>query len=189
MTPLLQEEQRQALIAETRETDARLDTILSSLDDTRLTRNPPDGGWSVAQVLEHLCVADDSYLAVMRARIDDPSAPRASTDTTWKPSLLGGLLVNSFRSTRKLRAPRIYRVGPAVRQNVKAELMTRERELLSLLDRGASIDWRRVRMHSPVSSLIRLNLGDAFAILVSHTRRHLGQIERLVRQPGVASGE
>jgi hypothetical protein len=45
--------------------------------------------------------------------------------------------------------------------------------------RAATLDWRRTRTTSPISPLIRLNLGDCFTILVVHAQRHLGQIDRL----------
>jgi hypothetical protein len=37
-----------------------------------------------------------------------------------------------------------------------------------------------VRFGSPVTALIRLNLGDGFLILVAHAERHFGQIDRAV---------
>lgn len=184
MSVLLQEDQRRMLIAQARETDVRLETILAPLDDGRLHRQPASGGWSVGQVLEHLIVSDDSYLASMRPLVDDPAAPRASASTTWKASFMGGLLERSLRSERKMPAPKIYRPGPSVRPNAPSELMAREREVLSLLDRAAGLEWQRIRMPSPVMSIIRMNLGDAFAVLVTHTRRHLGQIERIVASTG-----
>jgi hypothetical protein len=41
------------------------------------------------------------------------------------------------------------------------------------------MDWRRVRMRSPVAPLLRMNLGDALTVLVVHAERHAGQIERV----------
>jgi hypothetical protein len=42
------------------------------------------------------------------------------------------------------------------------------------------VDLVAARLSSPASRLIRMNLGDAFRILVVHGRRHLGQIERVL---------
>jgi hypothetical protein len=42
-----------------------------------------------------------------------------------------------------------------------------------------------VGFSSPVSPLIRLNLGDAFRVLVVHCHRHLGQVERTRRAVGM----
>jgi hypothetical protein len=53
-----------------------------------------------------------------------------------------------------------------------------------LLIRAADVTWARVRLRSPVTSLIRLNLGDAFNITVVHEERHFGQIDRIMAMPG-----
>jgi hypothetical protein len=37
-----------------------------------------------------------------------------------------------------------------------------------------------VRFRSPVTALLRLNLGDGFLILISHAERHFGQIDRVL---------
>ncbi len=44
---------------------------------------------------------------------------------------------------------------------------------------------RKLRMTSPVTPLVRrLNLGDAFVIIVVHAQRHMRQIERVIAAPG-----
>jgi hypothetical protein len=53
-----------------------------------------------------------------------------------------------------------------------------------LIERARPLEWRRLRIASPLSRLIRLNLGDCFMVGVAHARRHLGQIERIRAQPG-----
>ena len=103
----------------------------------------------------------------------------ATAQTVWRPSFMGRLLVHSLRSPRKLPAPRMYRPAPDPRARVVDQFMLRQRELVELLNASAGLDWRRVRTASPVSPLIRLNLGDCFTVLVVHAQRHLGQIERL----------
>jgi len=52
-------------------------------------------------------------------------------------------------------------------------------EALAATGAGGDSVWRPSLLSSPISRLIRLNLGDCFAILVAHARRHLGQIERI----------
>jgi hypothetical protein len=43
----------------------------------------------------------------------------------------------------------------------------------------------RVGLTSPLSPLFRMNLGDAFRILVVHSHRHLAQAERTRRAVGM----
>ena len=57
-------------------------------------------------------------------------------------------------------------------------------ETSTLLDAAAGLEWQRLRLSSPVSPLLRLNLGDAFTILANHDTRHMRQIERVRGQAG-----
>jgi hypothetical protein len=184
MTTIAQQQHVERLLLDIADIDRRAAAAAEGLDEeTFLRPRPPERpgqppGWSIGQLLEHLCVANDSYLERIRALVR-PDAPRAAPGATWKPTLLGGLLIRSLAGERPLPAPRIWRVGPRVRPDVVAEFMRRERELVDLLRAGAELDWRRLRTSSPVSPLIRLDLGDCYTILVVHARRHVGQMERL----------
>jgi hypothetical protein len=55
----------------------------------------------------------------------------------------------------------------------------RQATLTYLLRASAALHWNRVRTTSPVNPLIRLNLGDAFQILIVHAQRHVGQMAQL----------
>lgn len=152
---------------------AKLKDELSYL---QLGWRPPDGGWSIAQVFEHLILADESYLAEMEKLVE--TGKRSATP--WQPTLAGGMLTRyvSPGNARKTRAPRIYR-PPEPRAHVVDEYLKVRERLLRLLERADGIDLRRNRMSSPVSKIIRINLGDAIMILVVHTQRHLQQVARI----------
>ena len=51
------------------------------------------------------------------------------------------------------------------------------------MESAKGIDLRRNKVTSPVSKLIRINLGDALLILVVHSQRHLQQIARVRAHP------
>jgi hypothetical protein len=175
-----QEEYRRALAADAAANAARLRELGSELDEDRLRRRPAEGGWSVGEVYEHLCVSDDSYLVRMRSILARPDTPRAPLGAVeWRPSLAGGMLANGLRGERKLPSPRAYKPGPTPRPNVVAEYLKRQTELARMLDDAARLEWRRIRLGSPVLGLIRMNLGDCFTILVVHAARHIRQIERV----------
>lgn len=177
-----QEEYRRTLLDDAARNAGRLRELGEGLDDATLRRRPAGGGWSIAEVYEHLCIADDSYLVPLRALLSRPDLPRIGpAGAEWKPSFVGALLVRGQSSSLKLPAPRIYRPGPTPRPDVVAEYLRRQEELARLLEGSGSIHWRRVRMRSPVSALVRLNLGDCFTVLVVHAARHILQIERVRR--------
>ena len=156
-----------------------------SLTPAQLAWPPPTGGWSIRQIFEHLCIANDSYIGPMQRLLAGakPNAGKARL-ATWRPTVMGNFLVRSFRSPKRMPTPKMYRPGPSARAVVIDAFLERQDLIANLLDRAADIVWRELRMGSPVTSLIRLNLGDGFAILVVHAERHFEQIERIESHAG-----
>lgn len=153
--------------------------VAKDLDAAQLAWQPPGGGWGVGQLLEHLCVANDSYLNVLRPRIYARNAVHAEQGTAfWEPSLAGWLLVAGLRTKRKLPAPQIYQIKEP-REGVLDAFMARQQTIMTFMRATAALDWTRLRFSSPVSKLIRINLGDAFTIMCVHSQRHIKQMERV----------
>ncbi|MEQ1834734.1 MAG: DinB family protein, partial [Candidatus Eisenbacteria bacterium] len=173
------------LLTELDRVEPRTRVAVTGLTDSKFREVPPDGGWSVAQVFEHLCVVNAAYLdgplpaALAKAKQRGP-APRA-----WKPSLIGGWLTKSLSEGGKaLPAPEPWRVGPAARAQVVDEFLAGVARLRALLLEADGTDLG-VGLASPASALIRMNLGDALRVTVVHCHRHLRQAERTRRAVGM----
>jgi DinB superfamily len=186
-----QDAYRQRLLDANRAVIERIRDVVSGVPEAERSRRPPNGGWSIGEVLEHLIVSADSYLERLRTIIPHRGQTSPDASRMWKPSLMGGLLVRSFRSPRKMRAPKIYKPGPTPRARVLDEFLQRQEEAGRLIAQSADMDWHRVRFVSPVTSLVRMNLGDALTVLVAHAERHAVQIERVraanAKEPQLAS--
>lgn len=180
-TPVPQRAHRDRLIQANQAVIARIRSSVTGLPREIISTPPAAGGWSIGEVLEHLIVSADSYLAAIRSLVERNRSVTAGADASWKPTIAGGLLVWSFRSPRKLPAPKIYKPGPSPRAGVLEEYLARQEEVGRLITESAGLDWRRLRMGSPVAPILRMNLGDALTILVTHAERHAAQIERVVR--------
>ncbi|NUO64059.1 MAG: DinB family protein [Gemmatimonadaceae bacterium] len=181
---LIQKELHRQLHDEAIATRERIAALLRPLDPARLAEHPEPEGWSIGQVLEHLCRADElydeSFAKLMRtARPDAGAAARE-----WKSSFIGGLIAGSLLSPRPLKGPRAFRPGPTPRDGVVETLLGRELRFVQAMDDAAAFDWRALRIKSP--ALPRwapsMNVGDGFRIHVVHVTRHSRQIERLVKQ-------
>ena len=159
------------------ENAARIEALVRPLSRTQLAWRPPEGGWGIAALLEHLCIADDGYLARLRALL--PERPGARVAAQWSPRLAGRLLANAMRAPRKLPAPKSLHPPAAARDLVLDAYLERARELVAMIERARSVELRRLGLGSPVFALIRLNAGDALSILAWHGRRHLGEMVRV----------
>ena len=179
---LPQKDLHQQLRAEAIDTRERIAAMVRPLDPSKLNEHPEPDGWSVAQVLEHLCVADALYeaplAALMRSARPDAGAPARA----WKPSFIGGLIASSLLKPKRLRSPKVFHPGPTPRNGVVEALFTREMKFVQAMDDASSLDWRALRIGSPAlpSWAPTMNLGDGFRIHIVHLTRHSHQIARLV---------
>lgn len=195
-----QSELRAELEARQEAVDAKLEALGTRLTEEQLAWSPPDGGWGVGQVFEHLTVSAESYGAPFTRILEGErgsagaagaaganDATGANTDPEWRPAFFGGLLYRSLaKEGNRLPAPKRYKVGPVPRPGVVAAFLAAERRMADFRGRCAALDWRRTRLASPALPLplIHYNLGDAFRILVVHAERHARQVERVLARPG-----
>jgi hypothetical protein len=171
-----------------RESIATRDRIAAQvrpIDPAKLNEHPEPKGWSVAQVLEHLCRADEQYLHpvldILRAARPDAAAPIRE----WSPTFIGGKIAGALLNPKPIKfGPPSFRPGPTPRNAVLEAFLETELRFQQVMDEAASYDWRALRIHSPALPRFvpKMNLGDAFRIHVVHVTRHSRQIERLVQQ-------
>jgi hypothetical protein len=163
----------------------RVAALARPLDPERLVRRPPSGGWSVGEVLEHLCVIDESYAAPTSNLIRSARADAAAPLREWKPTLLGKALAGMLERPAPLKAPKRFVPLGSPRGGVVEEFLTRSAELAALMETASNLDWRALRMSPPnLPRLFKVNLGDVFRMNAVHVERHLGQMERVVAAIG-----
>lgn len=154
-----------------------IEQLVRPLESGERGARPPNGGWSIDMILEHLCLANNAYLTEMERALSTPGAPRL--DGAWRPTLGGRLLVHSMRSTWRLPAPKSIAPGPAPRENVLDAMLGTLSSLRVRLDGSRAREWRQLRLASPFARWLPLNLGDAAQIILYHGERHAGQMVRV----------
>lgn len=155
---------------------------------------PAPGRWSVGQVVNHLALADNDYIARIAKALADGRARGLRDRGDYKPSLVGGMLVRSMEPPprKRFKAPRIWQPADSREaldpERELARLNELHDEVEALIREAAGLDLRRIRLSSPVSSLIRMNVGDALALILSHERRHLYQLRKVTEEAGYPKG-
>lgn len=161
----------------------RIMAAVRPLDAAKLNERPEPEGWSVGQVLEHLCRADEQYALPMADLLRRSRPDAAAASREWRSSVIGGLIAGSLLNPKPIkRGPRAFRPGPTPRNGVVEAFHAGEVRFAQALDDALQHDWRAIRIASPAlpSWAPKMNLGDGFRIHVVHVTRHGRQIERLV---------
>lgn len=166
-------------------------TVAAQVPPGVLQRRPSWGGWSAAEVFEHLCVTDGLYEAPLRVLFTaERGRPAPRTASTWRPTIWGRLLLWSLNPTnaRKSQSPPAFRPGPASRPDVVAAWLAQVEATRALMRDADGLDLRVLKLSSPAARLIRLNAGDAFAVLAVHAERHMGQVRRTLADSSASGG-
>ncbi|MDQ2667221.1 MAG: DinB family protein [Gemmatimonadota bacterium] len=178
---IIQRELHAQLRAEVLQARDRITAIVRPLNAAQLNEHPEPKGWSIAEVIEHLLVADERSSAPAKEVIHTARPDAGAPAREWKPSFLGGLIASSLEKKRPLKAPRVFLPGPTARGGAVEALFARETEFVAAMDSAASLDWRALRVRSGALPpwAPKMNLGDGFRIHAVHLKRHALQIERL----------
>jgi hypothetical protein len=163
--------------------DTQVDAFVRPMHAAHRTAPAANGGWSIDAILEHLCLTNVAYLDAMHSALEHAGAGAGAERTTgdWRPTLGGRLLVASMQSKWRLPAPKSIVPGPTPRARVLDALLGTHSVLRDLLRQAQGREWTRVRMVSPLSRLVRLNLGDAALVMLRHGERHAQQMDRVHR--------
>jgi hypothetical protein len=82
---------------------ARLEATVASLDEVLFARQPADGGWSVAQIVQHLALVEDRVIKDLEKEVSRP--PR-------KVRLIKRFVPTAIVSSRLLRVKAPQAVNP-----------------------------------------------------------------------------
>ncbi|PSK91162.1 DinB family protein [Taibaiella chishuiensis] len=151
---------------------------------------PAPGGWSIAQVMEHLNIYCRYYITTIEQALH---LNNTSPETRFKPGWLGNYFTGLMQPVagqtikKKMKAPKsaIPAAQPDARQMLE-EFTAHQHHLLQLLQIARSANIGRIRIPTSISKWIRLKLGDTFRFLIAHQERHFVQIERVLRQSKTA---
>ncbi|MGE5716623.1 MAG: DinB family protein [Acidobacteriota bacterium] len=148
--------------------------------DAELHCPPAGGGWSAAEVLDHLRAAEGSLVRALK-KFEKGEPTRVPRVAWWYR-----VPISPFFWHIRFKAPKLVRPRPRAEVNpeeVLEALRTSRRDLLALADRMG--EERFAAMIFPHFLLGRFNGVTWFRFLARHEARHLGQLRRVLAGPKV----
>lgn len=165
--------------------EGHLDTaveIFQNMKEEQLLAPAENGGWSIAQCLQHLNVYGDYYLPQIKKTIDKHT-DTAKTD--FKSSWFGAYFTKMMEpeiGTKKMKAFKKYNPPPQLNAHaVVAAFIQQQETLLTLLQKASSADLD-AKIPISLTPLIRLKLGDTFQFVIAHDERHMQQAKRNISE-------
>jgi hypothetical protein len=148
-----------------------------NLPESTLLRAASNGGWSIAQCLEHLNRYGNYYLPQIKNGL---AAHEGASSDTFRSTWLGGYFTNMMQPGKgKMKTFKAYTPPPALDSHaVVAEFAQQQETLLSYLHQAHDADLNKIKIPVSIAKFIRLRLGDVLQFVIMHNERHLVQAKK-----------
>ena len=165
-----------------------VEALFDTLSEAQVTWKPAPGVWSIAECVEHLIVMGRLYYPRIGEAIQR-SDRVAGTPPPHRPTLMGRLMHWLVRpGGLKVKTFGLFRPNPmAVDAGTGQRFLRQQDELIDLIRRAGSVDLNSATFGSPLTQLLRFNVGDGLRIVVAHQRRHLQQAHGVRTRPDFPS--
>lgn len=167
--------------------DARADAekLVEGLTDAQFNWSPAPGRWSIAECLDHL---NSGWLVLPKLdhKIASATEKGLRGEGPYRHPLLGRLYVRFVEPPPKIRfrAPKAYVPKPdQPLAAVAPRFFELQDELIRRVLAADGLDLGEIRMSSPITRKFRMSLGQWFAFLAAHERRHLWQAWQVRNHP------
>lgn len=160
--------------------------LTAGLTEAQFNWRPAPGHWSVAECLAHLNVTAQQYFPLLSASIAEARERGWLSQGPFRYGWLGNRFVRAMEPPVKMKfkAPKAFVPPPdQPRSKTVPEFMALQDQFISLVGTANGINLGRARVQSPATKLIKLSLGQGFALITSHERRHLWQARQVISDP------
>lgn len=151
--------------------------LTASLGDTQLNWRRPSGTrWSIGQHVQHLTIVAKLYEPHIARAITEALAAGTLSDGPYSHGWIGRKFIEMAEPPPRRRFPAPKSMHPPVSTDARIllpEFNHVHDRIVALIAVSNGLDLGRVKIRTPVSTLLRLSLGQAFALLAAHARRHV----------------
>jgi len=164
---------------------SRAEALLHQLDDEGVNWRPKSGAWSIAQCLDHLNITGQRYLSTMKTVVDQAAKSGPYSSSPGKRRFLARFFIWALEppSRIKAKAPAAFAPGAELQLDALRQAHTQTHsDLRSLIEAADGVSLDQVKVLSPVSDKISFRIGEAFAVILAHERRHLAQAEQVLAE-------
>jgi hypothetical protein len=151
--------------------------LTAPLEDTQFNWHSSPRKWSISECLSHLNVANRLDVPQLSEEIERGRAARLTASGPFRYGFLSRAFVRFTEPpvTFKANAPKVYRpTSGQPKETVVAEFISIHDQFLDLILQANGLDLARIKVPTFMPR-IKFSLGQRFALLAAHDRRHLRQ--------------
>ena len=153
-----------------------------NMTEQQLLAPAANGGWGIAQCLDHLNSYGHFYLPEIKKAMD--AHRQEGSRGVFKSSWLGAYFTRMMEpgtGKRKMKAMKGHiPTANLDARAVVAEFIRQQEILQDYLQQAMKVDLNSIRIPVSIAKWIRLKLGDVFQFIIAHNERHVLQAKRNV---------
>jgi len=157
-----------------------------NLSEEDLVWKPAPDRWSIAECLQHIIIANSIYIKDIEKRLQ-----KAEVKTIEYPinfSITGKLFLYAVdpKYKWKVPAPKIFKPtnGNKIENGEETveDFLKLQEKIIATARKACAYDHQHVHTYSPLSKLLKFNVGEQLYIMMRHTLRHLNQAKQVKAQ-------
>ena len=160
-----------------------IEALACGLDEEAFLRKPGEDRWSAGECIAHLNATARPYLDKLPGALAEARRAGLTGDGPVKRGILGRLFLWALEPPArvKVKAPRAFLPKPnQSKDEIMREFRNIRDELGAVIEGSGDLDWSRVKMGLPTIPQFKLRLGEIYAVLLAHERRHLWQAKKAI---------
>jgi len=156
----------------------------SSLSENQFNWKPSEEKWSIGECIDHLIVTHKLYNSKFK-ELQPLFEDSDEGSFKFKHTFSGRMLLKYVdpNSPKKVKTFKVFK--PSMRQintNIIRSFCEEVETMISFAEKLHGADLTKLKIISPVTRLLRMNIGDALLINLYHDKRHLNQAEKIINE-------
>lgn len=156
---------------------------IREISEKQFNQKRNDGGWSIAQVLEHMLFYSRFYLPHLERSLAMQKPDQKQFKSGWLGSYFTQLMKPDDNGVVKSKMKAPSNAKPQDKNyswQTLESFIAAQHQLLQILKDMEHSDWN-MRLPISISRMIRLKAGDVLQFVIAHEQRHMLQIHKMLQ--------
>lgn len=161
---------------------SHLEQLLKEMTDEQYNYKLSASSWSIGECVEHLKLASAGYYPGIKAGVEKAIKEGKTVQRPFTRNLVGKVLHWAVDPQSRWPIPSPGKFKPTASQYRKENLKHYLAQLALLkgyIEQSTALPLDEIKVTSPITSLIKMQLGDVYEMLIRHCRRHIQQMEKV----------